>query len=87
MGTTDSSPNNYEANKNVYGDGVYETSSTGVSSGSWYGDYSSMPYTSYPFFARGGYYSGGANAGVFDFSGADGISYTFASWRPVVVSP
>ena len=57
MGTTDTRPNNYEANKNVYGDGVYETSSTGENSTTWYGDYSYMPYTLFPFFHRGGNYS------------------------------
>ena len=59
---------NYEANTNVYGDAVYETSSKGDGTqSSWNGDYSSFPYLVYPFFLRGGNY-GTASAGVFYFS-------------------
>ena len=59
---------NYEANTNVYGDAVYETSSKGDGTqSSWNGDYSDFPFLSYPFFVRGGNYGGTAFAGVFYF--------------------
>jgi hypothetical protein len=86
MGATDTKPNNYEANKNVYGDGVYETSSTGENSTSWFGDYSSMPYTSNPFFLRGGNYNAGAAAGVLGFFNSGGGSGNSVSWRVSVVA-
>ncbi|MDR2436817.1 MAG: hypothetical protein LBD17_01915, partial [Endomicrobium sp.] len=42
-----------------YGDAVLETSTSGSGTTSWLGDYSNFPYTSGPFFVRGGgYYDG-----------------------------
>ena len=68
-GATDSAEDrqaNYEANTNVYGDAVYETSSKGDGTqSSWNGDYSYFPYLSGPFFMRGGDYRSTASAGVF----------------------
>ena len=59
---------NYEANTNVYGDAVYETSSKGDGTqSSWNGDYSYFPYLGYPFFTRGGSCGDTASAGVFCF--------------------
>ena len=64
-----------------YGDAVKETSTRGDSaSGSWNSDYSIFPYSSYPFFVRGGYYFGGAHAGLFAFyysTGAAVYGYGF----------
>ena len=84
--SSDSYENNYNANSSKYGDAVYETSTNGSGSTSWYGDYSTFPYTSVPFFRRGGYYDGGANAGVFYFSSTDGVSSSNGSFRPVLVA-
>ena len=85
-GSSDSRDNNYSANSGKYGDAVYETSANGnSSSSSWYGDCSNFPYTSTPFFKRGGYYNNGAGAGVFYFSNSNGISYGGDSFRPVLV--
>ena len=59
---------NYEANTNVYGDAVYETSSKGdASNSSWNGDSSGFPVLGGPFFERGGDYHSTTSAGVFDF--------------------
>ena len=86
-GSSDSRDNNYSANSGKYGDAVYETSANGnSSSSSWYGDYSSFPYTSIPFFRRGGYCNDGTNAGVFSFSYYTGYSYSYYSFRPVLVA-
>ena len=81
--SSDSYENNYNANSSKYGDAVYETSASGSSSTSWYGDYSIFPYASSPFFNRGGGYGNGTGAGVFYFSGNDG-SISDASFRPVL---
>ena len=86
-GSSDSRDNNYSANSGKYGDAVYETSANGnSSSSSWYGDYSYFPYTSGPFFRRGGNYNSGANAGVFYFHNGSGNSVSFTSFRPVLVA-
>ena len=86
-GSSDSRDNNYSANSGKYGDAVYETSANGnSSSSSWYGDYSNFPYTSNPFFLRGGYYNNGTNAGVFYFYYNYGYSFSNLSFRPVLVT-
>ncbi len=84
IGTTDSSTNNYTANQGKYGDAVYETSSTGSGSASWYQDLSNIPYTTSPFFYRGGSYSNTANTGIFYFSGTYGTAGTYYTFRPVL---
>ena len=59
-----------------YGDAILETSSTGSSSsGSWNADYSYFPYSSSPFFIRGGVYGYSSGAGVFAFTHGDGGPY------------
>ena len=84
--STDNATNNYNANSGKYGDAVYETSTSGSGSTSWYGDYSNFPYTSNPFFGRGGDYNGGTNAGVFFFDGYNGGGDIYDSFRPVLVA-
>ena len=85
--SSDNNTNNYNANSGKYGDAVYETSANGNSSnGSWYGDYSYFPYSSGPFFIRGGYYGNGTSAGVFYFDNNDGYSRSDTSFRPVLVA-
>ena len=85
-GSSDNNSSNYSANAGVYGDAVYETSANGNSSnGSWYGDYSYFPYSSSPFFARGGSYNDGSIAGVFFFGSGSGNGSS-DSFRPVLVA-
>ena len=85
--STDNNTNNYNQNASKYGDAVYETSANGsTSNGSWYGDYSSFPYSSYPFFIRGGNCDSGSNAGVFFFNGNGGYANGIYSFRPVLVA-
>ena len=83
---TDSYENNYQQNKGVYGDAVYETSTSGSGTTSWYSDYSIFPYSSNPFFLRGGYYNNGSGAGVFCFIYNDGGGNGDYSFRPVLVA-
>ena len=84
--STDNNTNNYNANSGKYGDAVYETSTSGNGSTSWYGDYSYFPDTDWPFFHRGGDYSDGAGAGVFSFGNYSGNSDSHRSFRPVLVA-
>ena len=85
--SSDNNTNNYNANSGKYGDAVYETSANGNSgNGSWYGDYSYFPCTSYPFFLRGGGYGNGTCAGVFYFDIYSGDSNSISSFRPVLVA-
>ena len=84
--SSDSYENNYNANSSKYGDAVYETSTNGSGSTSWYGDYSYFPGASIPFFRRGGYYNVGTFAGVFCFDYGDGNSNGYNSFRPVLVA-
>lgn len=44
----------YELNKLIKGDAVYETSSNYLNTNSWFADYSYFPYSNNPFFTRGG---------------------------------
>lgn len=82
-GSSDSQTNNYSANSGVYGDAVYETSTSSSSKRSWHGDFSNFPYSSYPFFGRGGNYDNGSAAGVFSFSGGDYYG-SDGGFRPVL---
>ena len=83
-GSSDSYEPNYQANKGRYGDAVYETSTAGSGTTSWYDDYSFFPFTSHPFFFRGGYCGSGSTAGAFSFHGHTGISYSHIGFRPVL---
>ena len=85
-GSSDSRDNNYSANAGVYGDAVYETSTSGSGTTSWYSDYSNFPYTIGPFFSRGGYYDNGSVAGVFYFDSYSGSGDSSLSFRPVLVA-
>ena len=84
--SSDNNTNNYNANSSKYGDAVYETSTNGSGSTSWYGDYSYFPYTSGPFFIRGGGYDKGTYAGVFCFLDDYGSGSSNYSFRPVLVA-
>ena len=50
----------------------------------WYSDDAYFVDSSYPWFWRGGIYSDGAYAGVFDFNGSDGNSNSYSSSRLVI---
>ena len=85
-GSSDSRDNNYSANAGVYGDAVYETSTSGSGTTSWYSDYSDFPNAGIPFFVRGGGYNDGSNAGVFYFGFSNGDGSSYHSFRPVLVA-
>lgn len=68
-----------------YGDAILETGSMAHTTGAWFSDYSSFPYSSYPFFERGGYVDNNTGAGVFAFGSWEGDATEMVSWRVVLV--
>ena len=86
-GATDSTADrtlNYEANKEKYGDAIWETSNGCNGQYSWNADYSHFPYASNPFFLRGGYYDGGSPTGPFYFDYYNGLGNGYCSFRVVL---
>ena len=83
-GSVDDRIKNYEANKEKYGDAIWETSSGLNAHSSWNGDCSYFPYADYPFFLRGGAYTNGTDGGQFYFSNDKGGSYDNDSFRIVL---
>ena len=78
MSTSNSDTENYKENINkIFGDGTIETSTSGIGSTSWHSAYSyfvGIGYSyNFPFFNRGGYYSG-TDAGSFNFHSGNGVS-------------
>jgi hypothetical protein len=77
-------PTSYDECSTIKGDAIYETSNSSSSStGSWHSVYASFPYSSSPFFARGGDYNY-SDAGPFFFYKAAGGAYGSSSFRPVL---
>jgi hypothetical protein len=67
------------------GDATKETLKTfGSEGGGWYGDYVGLPYATYSWFDRGGYYDNGTGAGVFYFGCNAGKASAGASFRSVL---
>ena len=84
-GASDTRAANYALNSGVYGDAVYETStSSASSSGSWNGDYSYFPCAGSPFFERGGGGYSGSNAGAFTFHSTHGGADYYSGFRTVL---
>lgn len=79
----DTQSGNYQSASSKSGDAIYETSSSYSGSSSWYTDYSLMPYSSNPFFMRGGDYFDNVGAGIFHFYSNYG-SYNHCGFRPVL---
>ena len=80
----DSSSNKIHA-RGKLGDATKETLATlGNTSGGWYSDYASFPYSSYSWFIRGGFYFSGTIAGVFNFVNINGNSNNDYSARAVL---
>ena len=77
---------NYPQNKYIFGDAIRETSTSGIGTSSWNGDYSYFPGLSSPFVMRGGGYWDGAGAGPFYFSRTNGDGGYNDGFRPVLVA-
>ena len=82
----DTNRGNYTAAISKYGDAICETSNSYNSViGAWYGDCTSFPYSTYPFFVRGGDTSTTSGPGLFYFSSLDGRGISNHGFRPVLI--
>ena len=90
--SSDSYTNNYSVYSGKksttygFGDAILEISTTGSGSTIWNGDYSCFPYTSSPFFRRGGIFSDTSGAGLFAFYNDGGAPYYGNGFRSVLVA-
>jgi hypothetical protein len=84
VGGTDDIATNYGLTINHKGDAVYETSNSYTGSTSWFGEFSSPPYTSKPWILRSGDWDNGSNAGAFVFSCTSANSDSRIGFRPVL---
>ena len=76
---------NYKLNDKIYGDSVRETSTKGIESSSWHGDYSYFTGGGVPFLNRGGAYGHGDNAGLSAFHCFNGHAIWDHGFRSVLV--
>lgn len=83
---TDKNEDNYNTNKNVKGDAIFETSN-GIGNGeqSWFGDYSSFMTGNSPFLHRGGSTNNTTGVGIFAFSNTPGQSAVVLGFRCSIV--
>ena len=91
IGKSDDRVRNYAANADKYGDGIFETSytsydGTSYSGSGWFQDRTDFPYSSRPFFYRGGYCNYGVNAGVFAFADNAGNTLSNDGFRAVLAT-
>jgi hypothetical protein len=84
-GTIDDQESNYYLTINKKGDAIYETSNLYMGSAAWNTDYSSIPYSIYPWFYRGGRFNDGVGTGSFAFYYYDGGTDSSHSFRPVLL--
>jgi prepilin-type N-terminal cleavage/methylation domain-containing protein len=85
VGSIDIESSNYTLAISYKGDAIYETSSSGTGSTSWYGDFSYMTRTDQPWFIRGGINSLGTSTGVFYFHNYNGNANSSMGFRSVVI--
>ena len=62
-------------------DAIKEMMPSVVSGNTWYSDYARFPYSSDPWFRRGGGYYSGVSAGAFGFSYSNGNANSDNSFR------
>lgn len=80
----ESQETNYEINKNMKGDALWETSNSGSNNtGSWYRDYALFPYKERPFLNRSKNYSE-SNTSYFSFNNEYGYNNTYYAFRLVL---
>ncbi len=83
IGATDSAANNYIQTAEVYGDAIYEVSS---STTAWLGDFMIFPSTTFPFFRRSSDRTYQEESGIFAVHTGDGIFVNQVNSFRVVLS-
>ena len=81
----DNQQKNYENVATIFGDAVYEISSSYSNSNSWYRDNAVYPYSNLLFFERSGGCEDNYVTGIFCFDNADGNASSYHSFRPSLV--
>ena len=73
-------------NRGRLGDATAEVVLSTGGTGGWYSDYANFPFFNSAWFRRGGLYSSGSSAGVFDFGEDAGSNASYGSSRAALVS-
>lgn len=81
----DTNESNYNLNKNIIGDALFETSN-GIGEKSWFGDYSSFMYGNAVFLHRGGGTNNASGVGIFAFSNTPGQAASVLGFRCTIIS-
>ena len=84
-GISDTQAGNYALASSKYGDAVWETSSSGNGSTSWFSDHSTFQFTTDPLFSRGGSSGLTTSAGIFAFGYYTGEGRSIYSFRVVLI--
>lgn len=83
--TPDEIERNYEINKDIYGDAIFETSTDGNGYSSWFDETSIYTYDDAGFFLRSGGFDRGKNSGLFDFENHSGHPYGSYGFRCILI--
>lgn len=83
--TYDRQSYSFELASKKYGDALYEVGTTGTGTSNWYNDYIVYPYSSGPFFTKGGNFSMNSVAGIYNTFYSDGTPTDSYGFRPVLV--
>ena len=79
----DNSGKNFEKMSSIFGNAIYEITANNYIA--WYNDVCYMPYSTNPFFVRGGYSRIGLESGLFRYNMTNGTLYPRNSFRPIIV--
>ena len=81
----DASRANYSKNNKIYGDGIRETSTSGIGTTSWNKDNSSFARCNSPLFGKGGCWCDSSDTGIFYFGRNKGDSSYDTGFRSIVI--
>lgn len=81
----DTGIDNYNRTNARYGDAIWETSGSGTSNQSWYGNVSSFPFGETNSFVRGGI-NNSTSSGIYAFEGVTGTASMVKSFRTVITT-
>lgn len=81
----DTNEANYNLNKKVIGDAIFETSN-GLGEKAWFGDYSSFMFNEAPFLHRGGSTNNKSGVGIFAFSNTPGQAAYVLGFRCTLIT-
>ena len=77
--------NSLKTSNYIYGDAIYETSTSGVNTNSWNGGFSMYVAASKTFVTYGGYYGDGEKASIFSYHHTGGMPLSDSGFRAVLI--